>query len=163
MLATVRNIIWVGIAVLIWGLGCYGAIKIFHSHPVPVILLSFFIILFLFACFVVGKMHWDIGQERKNLEKSLLTVNDNDPETFLEAIEFYSTLNHRDNARTDIARAREIGKSFVKKILSDGERNFLSDYQMIKLIVLLGRLDMEEEALQCLQYYYDRKGICSII
>lgn len=152
----VGSIIWAcAVIVSIWGLGCYGVIKIFHSPTSVAIFMSFLIILFLFAVSIVGKMYWDIRQERKTIEESL-TVNDNDPKIFLKSIQFYSTLNYRDNARTNIARAREIGKRFVGKILSE-ERNFLSDYNMIELIVLLGRLDMEEEALQCLQYHYDRK------
>lgn len=152
MSITVRNTIWACIViVLIWGLGCYGVIKIFHGPTSATILISFFIIFFLVVFSCVGKMYWDIKQERKTIEESL-TVNDNDPKTFLKSIEFYSTLNYRDNARTNIARAREIGKQFVEKILSGG-KDFLSDQQIIETIMLLMGLNMKEEALRCFQHY----------
>lgn len=154
MSVDIRGIIGVVGIVLIWGLGCYGAIKISHSPPGTTIFASVFIMLFLFAFLGVGKMYWDISQERKKIEEKCLT--DNDPKTFLEAIRFYSTLNYRDNARTNIPRAKEIGKQFVEKILSGG-KDFLNDQQMIETIALLAGLNMKEEALRCFQHYCNRK------
>ena len=151
---SIKEIVVIIGIVLIWGLGCYGTINIFHKPPSAIIPASFLFMLFLVAFFFLLKIHCGVRQERKMIEEKCLTAND--PKTFLEALEFYSTLNWRDNARTDIPRAKEIGKRFTQKILSEG-KDFLSDEQMIELIVLLGRLDMEKEALQCLQSYYNRK------
>lgn len=154
MSVNIRGIIGVVGIALIWGLGCYGTIKIFHISPGRIIALSVLIMFILFAFSIPGKMYWDISQERKKIEEKCLT--DNDPKTFLEAVRFYSTLNYRDNARTNIPRAKEIGKQFVEKILSEG-KDFLNDQQMIETIALLVDLNMKEEALRCFQHYCNRK------
>jgi len=147
-------VIWIIGAVLIYGLGCYGTIKIFHTPPISTIAVSFIVMFFLFMLSNVGKMYWDISVERKMLESKCLTADD--PKTFLEAVEFYSTLNHRDNARTNIPRAKEISEKFVEKILSE-RTDFLNDQQMVALVALLVELDMEEDALRCIQHRYSRK------
>ena len=79
-----HRVIWIIGAVLIYGLGCYGTIKIFHTPPSSTIAASFIVMFFLFMLSYVGKMYWDISVERKMLESKCLTADD--PKTFLEAV-----------------------------------------------------------------------------
>ena len=147
-------VIWIIGAVLIYGLGCYGTIKIFHTPPISTIAVSLLVIPFLLLLSYVGKMCWDTSVERKTIESKCLTSDD--PKTFLEAIEFYSTLNRSYNARTNIPRAKEISEKFVEKILSE-RTDFLNDQQIVALVALLVKLDMEEDALLCIWHCYSRK------